>query len=154
MQTFWDALVRRLKAWWAMDKKFRHLYGKMFGPFMFVGNPERVRKPHEVDADAKQLAELNKEWRKMLREDPWAVKLMKAHVRPLMAATGIFWLCFLKVASILPAKHPFIGIMLAVFMATIPYWFWIAKWWRRTELKVFEEFKEKFKRLSKFFHLR
>lgn len=132
----------------AMVEKARKILKKMFDPAMVVGDKARALKRGESDPDDKKLAEVNKTWRAMLRNDPWRQKLM-THVRLLSIAMGIFFLMFWLSGMYLPAKHPISGYICAGVFATLPYWLWVGGWHRRIEEKVFEEFK---KRFGKHFH--
>lgn len=129
-------------------KKVQDILKKMFDPAMVVGDKKRALQRGERDPDDKKLAEVNKWWREMLRDDPWRQKLM-THVRLLSAAMGIFFLMFWVSGLYLPVKHPFFNYLFAFMLATIPYWLWIGGWNRKIEEKVFEEFK---KRFGKHFH--
>lgn len=131
-------------------EKLRGIFSIIFGTALFVGNPNRVRKPGERDGDEERLCDMNKTWRQMLRDDPWRQKLM-THVRLLVTAMGIFFLLIWLSALYLPAKHAFFSYICAGIIATIPYWFWVGGWHGRIEKRVFEEFK---KRFGKHHHLK
>ncbi len=131
-----------------LKKKAHAILKKMYAPAVFVGDKKRVRQKDEQDPDAAHLAEVNKTWRKMLRDDPWRKKLM-THVSLLTSAMGIFFLMLFLGGLFLPAKHPIFNYILAGIFATLPYWFWIGGWHRKIEEKVWEAFK---KRFGKHFH--
>jgi hypothetical protein len=123
---------------------------KLFEPAIFVGNRDRARKPDEEDTDAARLGEFDRNWRQMLKDDPWMQKLMM-HVRLLLQVSLVFFAIFLICGLVLSAKHPILPYIMGGLAATIPYWIWIGKWNKKIEIKVFEAFK---KRFGKHFHLR
>ena len=131
-------------------KRFHAALSKLFAPAVKLGNPDRALKKGERDGNDEQLTDLNRTWREMLKEDPWMKKLM-THVALLTQASFMFFLAFFVCGLTLRAKHPIFNFIIAGFFATIPYWFWVGRWYGKIEQKVFAEFK---KRFGKHFHLK
>lgn len=131
-------------------KKLCAAWADMWSPVTFVGNPNRARKSGEKDGDEEKLGDLNKTWCRMLREDPWRMKLM-THVSLLINISGALFLLFFISGLYLPAKHWIFTVVLVGNMATIPYWIWVAIWHRKIQERVFAAFKKKF---GKHFHLK
>ena len=139
-----------MRACRALMNKVRAILTKMYSPAVEVGDKRNVRKKDEIDADDKRGAELNKTWRKMLREDPWRKKIM-THVRLLTSAMGLFFLMFWLDGIYFSSKNSISGFICGGVAATIPYWLWAGKWHHKIEKNVFEAFKKKF---GKHFHLK
>ena len=123
---------------------------RMYGPAIRVGNFDRVRKKGEKDGDEVQLSDLNKEWSRMLREDPWRIKLM-VHVRHLHIVSAVLIVFFVVAVRNLSPHHILFDLMILPILLIGYSWFWIGRWHQRVEKKVFDEFKKKH---GKHFHLR